>query len=158
MSICATQDRTDGRNLRSVIEDEGPIDGREALLAVAELVSCFRPHQPLGLELTHYLVQAAGLLAIHEADVVHTNLNPGNVLIRHDGHIVISDFPEAQLPSNSSSRQTIAAGAVANPADITYHAPEKVLGWEYDRGVDWWSFGLVVYWICTGQVGLPHIC
>lgn len=37
-------------------------------------------------------------------------------------------------------------------AAITYHAPEKILGWEWDRSVDWWSFGLVVYWTFTGQV------
>ncbi|KAI0762449.1 kinase-like domain-containing protein [Fomes fomentarius] len=131
-------DRTDSRSLRRFIEDEGPLGGLDALLCAIQL--------------------ASGISAIHDANVVHSNLRPESILIGQGGHIVICDLGQAKLPpkgrahpSTLSTKSVQWDSGMKVAAAITYHAPEKILGWEWDCSVDWWSFGLVVYWTFTGQ-------
>ena len=93
----------------------------------------------------------AGLCELHKRGVVHANIRPECILIRQDGHISISDYEKAKYShSRDELLPTISQGGETN--EIIYHAPEQVLGWSYDSVVDWWSFGLVVYWMLTAAV------
>ena len=83
---------------------------------------------------------------------MHTNLRPESVLIDEDGHIVLSDFDNGRfLRGDTASYRT--AARLRAPEDEMFHAPELVLGWDHDYGVDWWSFGLILFWIFTRSVG-----
>ncbi|TBU30797.1 kinase-like protein [Dichomitus squalens] len=121
-------DRTDGRELRTVIEREGPLRGRSAILCAAELT--------------------AGILGLQERGLVHTNLKPESVLIDEDGHVVISDFGNGRFLRGDTATYR-AETRLRAPEDEMFHAPELVLGWDHDYGVDWWSFGLLLFWILT---------
>ena len=63
----------------------------------------------------------------------------------------ISDYEKAKYShSRDEPLPTVSQGG--EPNEIIYHAPEQVLGWSYDSVVEWWSFGLVVYWMLTAAV------
>ncbi|TFK86528.1 kinase-like protein [Polyporus arcularius HHB13444] len=120
-------DRTDGPNLRTVVESSGPLSSHQALLCAAEM--------------------AAGLCGLHKRGVVHASVRPECILVGQDGHIVISDYGDAKY--SHSRDQPLSTTSHAEPDEVKYLAPEQILGWEYDSVVDWWSFGLVVYWMLT---------
>ncbi|KAI0717530.1 kinase-like domain-containing protein [Cerioporus squamosus] len=122
-------DRTDGPNLRTVVVSGGPLSSHQALVCAAEM--------------------AAGLCELHKCGVVHANVRPGCILVGRDGHIVISDYEEAKY-SHSCDEALPTTSHAVDPDKVKYHAPEQLLGWEYDSVADWWSFGLVLYWVLTG--------
>ncbi|RPD59450.1 kinase-like protein [Lentinus tigrinus ALCF2SS1-6] len=122
-------DRTDGPNLRTVVENGGPLSSHQALFCAAEM--------------------AAGLCELHKRGVVHANIRPECILVGQDGHISISDYEQAKYSHSRDERVPVTSHA-AEPVEIMYHAPEQVLGWDHDSVADWWSFGLVVYWILVG--------
>ncbi|KAI0656764.1 kinase-like domain-containing protein [Cubamyces menziesii] len=78
-----------------------------------------------------------GISSLHAHGIVHANLKPESVLVAEDGHVSISDFDEAGFLGGSVRSQE-------------YQAPELMMGWEYDYAVDWWSFGLLMFWVMTG--------
>ena len=61
-------------------------------------------------------------------------------------------------PANSRDGSSHTQHFVLDSTDpASYRAPELVLGWDHDYAVDWWSFGLVLHWICTGRVSASQI-
>ncbi|KAI0761185.1 kinase-like domain-containing protein [Trametes elegans] len=122
-------DRNDGRNLRSVVQMEGPLPAREAVLCAAELVE--------------------GISGLHAHGITHTGLRPESVLLGQDGHVVISDFDEAGFLYDDVERHLVPPAKAPLTAQ-KFRAPELLLQWEYDYAVDWWSFGLVLFWTLTG--------
>ncbi|KAI0369900.1 kinase-like protein [Pilatotrama ljubarskyi] len=122
-------DRTDERNLRNAVEKQGPLLAHEAICCAAEL--------------------AEGISGLHALGIVHAQLMPESILVAEDGHILISDFDDASFLSDDAERLLVAQHRPSLDSQ-EYLAPELILGWEYDYAVDWWSFGLVVFWILTG--------
>ncbi|KAH9939011.1 kinase-like protein [Epithele typhae] len=120
------------RNLQDAVLREGPLARSQALLCAAELV--------------------AGISAIHEAGIVHTLVKPEHILIGEDGHILISGFDNATCIRRGNTLLRGGGHSTIPPADeIQYQAPEIVLGWQYNSAVDWWSFGLLVHWLLSGE-------
>ncbi|KAI0825344.1 kinase-like domain-containing protein [Trametes gibbosa] len=123
-------DRIDGSNLRGVIEAHGPLLPHDAVLCAAELI--------------------AGISGLHALGIVHTSLTPECILVSEDGHVFISDLEDAVfLHDGVEQRDTPCR--ILQTVSLKYQAPEIVLGWEYDFAVDWWSFGLVLFWTLTGM-------
>ncbi|KAI0358828.1 kinase-like protein, partial [Trametes cingulata] len=120
---------TDGRNLRTVVEKQGPLLAHEAVVCAAELTE--------------------GISALHGLGIVHAGLKPESVLIAEDGHIIISDFDNASFLCDDAERCLTTRQKPALESQ-EYVAPELILGWEHDYAVDWWSFGLVLFWLSTG--------
>jgi len=74
---------------------------------------------------------------------VHRDIKPENVFIDSDGFIKLGDFGFAkQIGAESTYTFCGTPG---------YLAPECVLSNGYDRRVDWWSFGVLLYVITTGR-------
>ncbi|KAH9891226.1 kinase-like domain-containing protein [Cubamyces lactineus] len=133
-------DRTDGRTLRSAVETQGPLFAHEAVLCAAEL--------------------AEGISSLHAHGIVHANLKPESVLVAEDGHVFISDFDEAVFLYDDAERDLVTGGSgppwSSSARSQEYQAPELILGWEYDYAVDWWSFGLLMFWVMTGMHPFVH--
>ncbi|OCH88994.1 kinase-like protein [Obba rivulosa] len=113
-----------GGDIQNRVAEFGPIPPEHALFYAAEMVE--------------------GICGIHAAGIIHRAIEPTNVFICADGHIMIAGFASAHSENFKASRK-VASGI--GP----YQAPELVLGWSQDSSVDWWSFGLTLGFLLTGM-------
>jgi len=128
----------DGRSLREVIAEQGPVPLRRALDWGAQI--------------------ARGLAAAHAKGIVHRDLKPENLFLCRDGRIKILDFGLAKLvlpeePGSRLARATTIAepthtGVVLGTAG--YMAPEQVRGERVDARADLFALGCVLYELLTG--------
>lgn len=82
----------------------------------------------------------------HQAGICHRDVKPGNVLLRHDGRPVLTDFGIAAL--RDWTRVTATGGLVGSPA---YIAPERLHGEEGNPASDLWSLGMLLYVAVEGH-------
>ncbi len=109
-----------------------------------------RRDNPTGLDaatLTKVVRQlTAGLRSMHEAQLVHRDLKPGNVLVRSldPFEVAIVDFGISQwLPD----------GPVLNSADrlgTPPYTPPELTGGMVSEAMDWWSLGVTMLELSTG--------
>ncbi|MBY3553810.1 serine/threonine protein kinase [Modestobacter lapidis] len=93
------------------------------------------------------LRQTAGALgAAHAAGVVHRDVKPGNVLVRADGTVKITDFGIAWSAGSVPLTQT---GQVIGTA--AYLSPEQAAGSHATAASDVYSLGMVGYECLTGR-------
>lgn len=94
----------------------------------------------------HYFSQLLGALAaIHALGIIHRDVKPSNVLVRHDGVIKLTDFGIARVPAEQA-RDT---GNMA-PGTGAYMAPEQVLGRDLDARADLYAAAIVLYEMLAG--------
>ncbi|EGO01245.1 hypothetical protein SERLA73DRAFT_179378 [Serpula lacrymans var. lacrymans S7.3] len=114
-----------------------------------------------------------GILYLHRLGIVHQDLKPANIMISFHGHAIISDFGAARplplLSENDSSGSLISAPdnvqrgpIILPPSESTtftplYAAPELFDHQDdgsliYDERVDFWSLGILLWEIATGDV------
>ncbi len=82
---------------------------------------------------------------LHENRVIHRDLKPQNILIGTDRVVKVCDFGFARSMSKSSLVMTSIKGTPL------YMAPELVQEQPYDRTVDLWSVGVILYELYVGQ-------
>jgi serine/threonine-protein kinase len=91
--------------------------------------------------------QAADALhAVHLAGVVHRDVKPGNMLVRRNGTLVLSDFGIAR---GADAAQLTAPGSVVGTA--AYIAPEVAMGDRATALSDVYSLGVVAYQCLAGR-------
>lgn len=89
---------------------------------------------------------AEGLIAAHDAGVVHRDIKPDNILIDSRGDVKIADFGLAKL--HGVTRVTQEQSTVGT---VHYMSPEQARGDEVDHRSDIFSFGVLLYELITGQ-------
>jgi serine/threonine-protein kinase len=89
---------------------------------------------------------AAALAAAHEAGVVHRDVKPGNVLVRWDGTVKITDFGIAWSAGSVPLTQT---GQVIGTA--SYLSPEQAAGAHATPASDVYALGMVGYECLAGE-------
>ncbi|HEU4888773.1 MAG TPA: serine/threonine-protein kinase [Thermoanaerobaculia bacterium] len=93
----------------------------------------------------------AALSAAHEVWLVHRDVKPENIMIRHDQFVKVVDFGVAKL---------MAAAVPVDPlrerielvGTLAYLSPEQVRGDLVDNRSDIYSLGVVLYEMLTGSV------
>jgi serine/threonine protein kinase len=93
---------------------------------------------------------AVALQAAHDAGVIHRGVKPGNILLRPDGVVKITDFGISRA---TDSVPLTATGAIMGTA--FYLAPEQALGKPTTPASDVYSLGVVAYECLTGARPFP---
>jgi serine/threonine protein kinase/Flp pilus assembly protein TadD len=106
-------------------------------------------------EVMDYSVQIArGLCAAHAKGVIHRDLKPENLFVTNDGRVKILDFGIAKLmapPQDAPSASSPATETGAILGTVGYMSPEQVRGKPADHRSDFFSFGVILYEMLSGQ-------
>src|SRR5262245_49849704 len=93
------------------------------------------------------VAQAAdALYAAHEKGIVHRDVKPGNLLVRPNGTLVLTDFGIAR---SAGAAQLTAAGSVLGTA--SYISPEQAMGQPATPLSDIYALGVVAYQCLAGR-------
>ncbi len=115
-----------GRSLKEVIAD--PSNDRDQLTMKTAVA----------------ILQALSLA--HRRGIVHRDIKPGNILVADDGTIKLTDFGLAHIVH--SPVVTIEGTVLGTPA---YMAPEQIRGERVDAKTDFFSLGVTLVEILTGE-------
>lgn len=118
----------DGGTLKDKLKQSGPLPVGEAIKVV---------------------IQAAeGLGAAHEHGIIHRDVKPANMLLRKDGHLLLSDFGIVKILEGTTNLTRVGTG-IGTPQ---YMSPEQGTGQPVDASSDIYSLGIVLFHCLTGRV------
>ena len=142
------------------VHDIGEVDGQpliamdwvegESLADLLRRVHCLPPSQTCAFAVQICLA----LRAIHAANIIHRDLKPGNLLIRTDGAMLLSDFglARSRLPQDFSLSGVGECGGTPR-----YMAPEQLAGLPADARSDLHALGVVLLEMLTGTTALESL-
>lgn len=103
----------------------------------------------LAIELARQVLAAVQFL--HDQDIVHDDLHPGNVLVSHT-----DDRPVLKISDFGISAEL--RGATAIRPNVVHHkimAPEILTSGMTSKQSDIYQIGLLVYWMVVGEPAIP---
>ncbi len=97
-------------------------------------------------EATSISIQIAqGIEAAHNANIIHRDIKPQNILISREGKIKVTDFGIAR----TTTANTIGTDILGS---VHYISPEQARGGNVDERSDIYSFGILFYEMVTGKL------
>ena len=88
---------------------------------------------------------ADALSAIHEINIYHRDIKPGNIIIDDDLNVKITDFGIAKVPESSLTQQSDLMGSPG------YMSPESFISSDIDNRSDIFSLGVLAYELFIGK-------
>lgn len=123
---CIVMELVEGRTLRDVIREDGPLTPAAGAR--------------VGLALVDALESA------HAAGIVHRDVKPGNVLVRPDGRVILTDFGIARTVGDTTITST--GLLLGSPS---YISPERARGGIPLPASDMWSLGATLFTAVEGR-------
>ena len=142
---------------------------REKLYLIMEFASggelyTYLDKEGMFLEDTVRFYAAELILAIghlHEVGIIYRDLKPENILLDREGHVILTDFGLSKMGlGRASGSSSIGEQSSSTDCDgrtntfcgtIEYMAPEILCRDYYDKRVDWWSLGILMYDMLVGK-------
>jgi len=121
-----TMDFIDGRDLKSVLRENGKFAPRQAAEIIEQV--------------------CRGLEAAHSEAVIHRDLKPQNIMMDRSGKITVMDFGIAR--STAPGGMTHTGALIGTPE---YMSPEQAKGEKLDARSDIFSVGIIFYELLTGD-------
>jgi serine/threonine protein kinase/cytochrome c-type biogenesis protein CcmH/NrfG len=104
---------------------------------------------------------ASALSATHSVGIIHRDIKPDNIMLRHDGIVKVLDFGLAKLnrerPSTTETNSLAPTQNMINTGfgvvlgTAQYMSPEQARGLDVDPRTDIWSLGCVLYEMIAGK-------
>ncbi len=116
-----------GKTLRDVIHEEAPLTAREALAILEPVLGALR--------------------AAHTGGIIHRDVKPENVIVRHDCEVKVADFGLARAITNHTT--TSQTGVLLGT--VSYLSPEQVERGVADQRSDVYAAGLLLFEMLTGR-------
>jgi eukaryotic-like serine/threonine-protein kinase len=167
-----TMELLDGEDLRTYFQRSARVEGADtdtAAAAAAATIASMAPADAFEATLPRAVAEEAvvlhqapavefdrvrevfgqiteGLLAIHEAGKIHRDIKPSNVIVTRDGRAVILDFG---LVTEQWGVGQSGEGEIVGT--LLYMAPEQAAAQAVGPAADWFSVGVMLYEVITGQ-------
>ncbi len=121
------------------------------------LKQCIAGHPMVIEKVLDVGVQVAdALVASHAKNIVHRDIKPANIFLTPTGQVKVLDFGLAKLVHNlgteddaGADNSLTAIGVI--PGTAVYMSPEQARSETVDGRSDLFSFGVVLYEMCTGK-------
>ena len=88
--------------------------------------------------------------AAHWEGIVHRDIKPANIFVNRRGQSKVLDFGLARTSGGAPEDATLLTASHTVLGTIPYMSPEQARGEEVDARSDLFSFGAVLYELCTG--------
>ena len=91
-----------------------------------------------------YAVQIIdGIGCLHKNNIIHRDLKLENVLVDQEGYLTLIDFGISKKVEQGEAAETVCGS-------LEYMSPEQVRQGKYNRTVDWWAVGILMYELLIG--------
>src|SRR5919197_3723936 len=116
----------EGRSLKQIIREEGPLDPDRAIDIVIQVLRAER--------------------FAHKRGIVHRDIKPHNVIVDDEGRAKVTDFGIARAGASDMTE----TGSIMGTAQ--YLSPEQAQGQPVDARSDLYAIGVMLYELLTGVV------
>ncbi len=93
---------------------------------------------------------AAGLKFLHDAEIIHGNIKPSNIIVSDNGTVKLTDFCLPRIPESNETDLVTYKREL-----IEFASPEEVCCGPLQPASDLFSLGSVLYKMLTGQPPFP---
>lgn len=96
----------------------------------------------------------SGLMALHDKNYIHRDIDPTNIMITIDGKIKLIDFGICKQIASLASQDKALTAAGVFMGKVNYAAPELVIGdlVHQNYTTDIYAVGIMLFQLCTGHL------
>ena len=135
-------------NIKSAFQDEKYLYIISDFMQGGDLYYHMQETGKFDFELAQFYISelVLALEYLHNNNMIYRDLKPENILLDANGHIKLTDFGLSKLLNSSKQKAFTICGT------IQYIAPEVFINKGYDKMVDWWALGCLIYEMFVGKL------